>query len=61
MDKPYFILNKNNPDLYWNNELGWASWECATVFSAEEKETLCLPIEGQWENVYEDGLILVEE
>jgi hypothetical protein len=35
--------------LYWKNDMGWVSWQDATLFTREERKTLNLPIGGEWE------------
>lgn len=34
--------------LYWSNEDGWVARESATFFTAAEKDSLRLPIDGEW-------------
>lgn len=37
---------------YWSNEDGWGFKSTATVFTEEEKNTLNLPMEGEWVEIY---------
>ena len=46
----WIIENKTDRDLAWSNTYGW----CDTTFDTfddEERETLSLPIDGQWTQV----------
>ena len=36
------------PQLYWSNDWGWGDRNGATVFKAEERDQLELPIGGRW-------------
>ena len=49
----YAIYNKNDDQLFWNNELGWVDTSLETKFSQEERDTLNLPIEGVWYQINE--------
>ncbi len=43
----YVVFNPKNHS-YWNNDNGWTDKSEATVFNREEKESLHLPIDGEW-------------
>jgi hypothetical protein len=43
----WIIQNKNDSELAWSNSWGWCS-DSYETFSDTEKETLSLPIEGEW-------------
>lgn len=49
----YVIRHKHDEPgdepLYWNNDDGFVSADCATVFSQEERDSGDLPIGGEWE------------
>lgn len=47
-DPQYIIVNQNEPDLYWNNDIGWGSRDTVDVFDHEERMEFDLPIEGEW-------------
>ena len=49
----FFIINKKNKNLFWNNENGWGSFDTADSFSLEEKVRLNLPQEGVWVSAWE--------
>jgi hypothetical protein len=36
--------------LYWSNEHGFTTVDLADVFTDKEKETLNLPVDGEWVN-----------
>ena len=42
----YLIRNKLTGEL-WDNEDGWGD-DCADVFEQSERDTLTLPIDGEW-------------
>lgn len=46
----WVIANKQDPEVCWSNAYGWCDTTYDT-FSDEEKETLNLPIDGEWEEV----------
>jgi hypothetical protein len=37
---------------WWNNDCGWCGVGDATLFSAEERRTLNLPVGGRWVEVH---------
>jgi hypothetical protein len=48
-EKTYIIQCQSDSDLLWCNEFGWIDdLSQADKFSEFEKDTLNLPIEGQW-------------
>ncbi len=47
----YIITNRNDKTLVWSNTEGWTDGDNYETFSDSERETLNLPIEGQWEAV----------
>ena len=46
----YIITNKTDRDLAWSNAYGWCD-ETFDTFTEEERETLDLPIGGEWTQV----------
>jgi hypothetical protein len=46
----WIIVNSDDESLAWNNDLGWTEDEFDT-FSPEERETLNLPINGEWRQI----------
>lgn len=44
----WIIRNVNEPKDFWSNEYGWVDNLTYDVFLTEDKETLSLPIEGEW-------------
>jgi len=48
--KKNWIIKCKNDDLFWNNLIGWVDVSSADVFNQREKNTLNLPIEGQWQS-----------
>jgi hypothetical protein len=46
----WIICNTEEPELCWSNEEGWTPDNYDT-FSNEERETLSLPLGGDWERV----------
>ena len=46
----WIIRNQDDHDLCWSNEQGWVE-ETYDTFSDEERESLNLPIDGEWEQV----------
>jgi len=38
--------------LWWNNQDGWGDKYSADIFPADSPDTLNLPIEGEWVEVY---------
>lgn len=43
----YIIVSKTEPELAWSNTYGWCD-ETFDTFTQEERETLNLPIDGEW-------------
>ena len=43
----WIITNKDEPELAWSNSWGWGENDFDT-FSDEERQTLSLPIGGEW-------------
>ena len=39
---------RNNKFELWSNEFGWSGDDIFDLFTLEERETLSLPIGGQW-------------
>jgi hypothetical protein len=46
----WIIVNVNDPELCWSNMFGWVSEDYDT-FDEDERQTLRLPVEGEWEQV----------
>ena len=46
----WIIVNRNDETLCWSNQHGWTD-ELYDTFSDEERETLNLPLEGEWRQV----------
>ena len=46
----WIITNIEEPDLCWSNTDGWVEEDFDT-FTDDEKQTLNLPVDGQWEPV----------
>lgn len=44
----YVIKNSDLKDFYWSTELGWASYEEATLFTSPEMLNMELPQGGEW-------------
>lgn len=49
----WIIQNIEDPELVWSNELGWVegSVNDYTLFTQAQRDTLNLPIGGQWVEV----------
>jgi hypothetical protein len=43
----FIIQNKNEYDLFWNNEYGWVDFDTADIFHKDDVKTFNLPIEGK--------------
>ena len=47
---------RNHPNYWasewWNNDNGWGHKSTADIFTADEKATLNLPIDGEWVEIY---------
>jgi hypothetical protein len=43
-----FCIRNTITGDYWNNILGWVEHSDYDIFNLNEKETLNLPIEGEW-------------
>jgi len=48
MNKYYVIRSIHHAGLAWSNEFGWVANDTYDVFSQTERDTLNLPIDGQW-------------
>ena len=46
--KDYVIQCQSDNTLLWSNEYGWVDNDSFDEFTLKEKETLNLPIEGEW-------------
>jgi len=46
----WIIVNKSDDALAWSNEEGWVE-ETFDTFNEEERETLLLPLDGEWRQV----------
>lgn len=44
----YIIGNREDPNLFWSNDLGWVDPYSADQFNDDEKSRLNLPIGGYW-------------
>ena len=40
-------MNSDEP-VFWSNELGWVSYDDATIFTEKERDELNLPEDGIW-------------
>jgi hypothetical protein len=38
--------------LWWNNSDGWGHKTTADYFTPQEKDTLSLPLDGEWVEIY---------
>lgn len=47
----YAIYHKKDQNLAWSNEFGWVDTQTFDIFTEEEKQTISLPIEGEWRKV----------
>ena len=43
-----FVIISDTMGLFWSNEDGWTDRDSATVFTAQERDTLRLPLGGMW-------------
>ena len=48
MKEDNWIIKCKNDNLFWNNQLGWVDYSSSDIFNQQEKNTLNLPVEGQW-------------
>ena len=49
----FWIRNVNDPYLLWKNDYGWVNGdEGPDLFTFEERNTLTLPIDGEWWRAY---------
>ena len=46
----WIIENRRDRELAWSNTWGWCS-ETFDTFTCYEKETVNLPIDGEWQSV----------
>jgi len=46
----WIIVYSNDPDLAWSNTFGWCDTTYDT-FDDEERDTLDLPMGGEWQQV----------
>ena len=46
--KKNWVIKCKNDNLFWNNQIGWVDFSSGDVFNQREKNTLNLPVEGQW-------------
>jgi len=44
----YAIRNAENPTEWWSNTFGWTIKQTRDTFTQEERDTLRLPMEGEW-------------
>lgn len=49
MHPGYMIVCTKRPWLYWSNESGWIGVDFADEFSEQERNSLNLPVGGEWE------------
>lgn len=47
----YIIVNRLDPEEFWNNESGWGARESAEQFSEEDQQAFELPLFGAWVKV----------
>lgn len=49
-EQPMFwaVMHQTNNDEMWSNEHGWVDTPTFDLFTAAEKQTIALPIDGQW-------------
>ena len=45
--------------LYWSNEMGWVDKTLASRFDGKERDSLALPMHGEWQ--LEDGLFIIKQ
>lgn len=45
----WMIVNTEDRNLFWSNEDGWVEYYSADSFNDDEKDTLNLPLEGEWQ------------
>lgn len=49
MDNEYYVIRADHDNqLFWSNDLGWVETELETRFDPKQKQTMTLPIGGQW-------------
>jgi hypothetical protein len=48
MSKQFCIGNKLDKSLFWDNSIGWVSFESCTRFSELDRDSLLPPVEGFW-------------
>lgn len=53
----YLIRLKGKAAVYWSNEGGWVDALDADVFSQEERDSLHLPLGGEWCPLWEENTI----
>ena len=40
--------DQSDGDVYWSNTDGWVDYENATLFTKTERDTVALPMGGEW-------------
>jgi len=48
----WMIRNKNDMGLAWSNDFGWVENDDFDIFTQTERDTLSLPVDGEWWRVY---------
>lgn len=50
-NKSWMIVNAKDNNTFWSNDTGWCNYYDADTFTTEQKESLNLPMEGEWIHV----------
>lgn len=45
----WIIINEDEPDLTWSNEIGWVDGDNFSQFTDADRTSLSLPLGGVWE------------
>lgn len=48
----YFIVLRGQESLAWSNDSGWVEGEEFDLFSETEKQTVTLPMGGEWREAF---------
>ena len=51
LNKDHYVIREKEGEsnlLYWSNDMGWVAPSGATVFTAQDKMDLNLPMNGEW-------------
>ncbi len=44
----FAIMNTKNNNNFWSNDAGWVNTPTHSLYTEKEKESLTLPINGEW-------------